>query len=308
MTGNERWIRRLVVIALSTVSSGLIVACSDEDNGTGPDEDLVTITGTVINVDTGEVAEGVRVSLLDTVYMDDRPTGGDGGFVLRVPRGSQLVLHTDDFEASTDEWFALINVETPQPVAHDNISGFITHCCPNSKGEDFGSIAVWDAYLTNEDDMNGDIFDSEISEQTDGIISPLFIECNKLEFLPPDGFGVEANGVEFVYFDNDSTFAADPPMSPDRVRHVHFGADATDLSGWAAAFVEGGQTEVELSITDRRGDRGWSFDSPIVVPTRPATITLVWLLMVDGVPNSPVEDIVPCFSALRTSGIGTGTR
>lgn len=286
------WKILTLLAAVVLVPAGL--GCGDDDDGpTDPGEDLVTITGTVINVDDLTPAEGVRVSLFETEYADDRATGSEGQFVLRVPRESELVLVTDDFDSGADEWFRLINVENPQPIANDDISDFTTHCCPNSEGATSGSVAIWDSYLTNQDSSNGDLFDIELARLSRGVVTVLGVVCDGTELQSAAGFELMSPGLPFIYFDVDSTFNAAMDATFDR--HVHFGAAETDPSGWAATFLESPATEVSLSISDHDKDRGLEFVSPITVPVREGTISLVWYVAADGVPNSAVDEILPCF-------------
>ncbi len=112
----------------------------------------------VRNIDTAELAHGVRVHLLDTQYADDVPTGTDGAFELNVPKGSTLWLVTDDFSASTDTLYPMINGDIPPVVANDDIFDMPIHACPERVGQPSSSLAVYDAYLANQDAANGDIF------------------------------------------------------------------------------------------------------------------------------------------------------
>lgn len=295
-TAFTRW------FAVSMICGVMIVApsCSDDET-TGPTADMVTIAGMVVNVDDFSLVEGVRVSLLDSPYADDFPTGTDGQFELQVPRGSKLLLKTDDFDRNRkDDWLPLINVDVPNVVANDDILGWVIHACPVSQcaDGDTGSVAYWDNYLQNGDQSNGDLFVPTSTAFTSGVIAVLNVFCENLSLVAPEDMSVTTNAPEFpigYMKKGPGGFPVLACTSPDVVHPAS--RTTTDSSGWVMSFGDRSFTgdTVELTFTDMDGQRGFAFVSPLEVPVRPGTLTLVWAIAVDGVPNKTILDILPCF-------------
>lgn len=285
MTKVDKW---LVVL-----SASLLLGCGKDTTTGSESEDMVTVVGTVLNADNGSIAQGVRVSLLDSDHRDEAPTGIDGRYVIRVPRGSRLYLVTDDYDAQQDSWFSLINIESRPIFADHDIDGLIIHACPNSAGQQSGSVAVWDTYLQREDGHNGDLFAATSASTANGIVSAVFLGCrdSAREFF--GGFEVCANDQPFVYFDMDSTFVSG--LTTDRVWHVHPGANQTDISGWAATFLDVDRENVELSIINRSNNPELMYASPLVVPTRPNMISMVTLVAIDGVADRSITEWFDCW-------------
>ncbi|MEE9268976.1 MAG: hypothetical protein V3V49_01835 [Candidatus Krumholzibacteria bacterium] len=290
-----------LVVSLVGVVAFVAPGCGDDET-TGPTIDMVTIAGMVMNVDTGEPAPGIRVSLLDTPYADDLATGTDGAFELQVPRGSELLLKTDDFNRNRkDDWFPLINVEVPTVVANGNMLNWRIHACPVTQcaDGDTGSVAYWDNYLQNGDQNNGDIFVPTNSAFTSGVITVIYWFCDNGVETSPAGLSVTTNVPEFpVCYMKEGTQTWFPELvctSPDVVYPAS--RATTDSSGWVMSFGDRDFTgdTVELTLTDTDPQRGFVFPPPFDIPVRPGTLTAVFALAVDGVPNKTVVELLTCF-------------
>ncbi|MFQ5610373.1 MAG: hypothetical protein ACE5F8_08920, partial [Woeseiaceae bacterium] len=111
--------RMSIVLCCATIV--LTLACNEDKTAPCCVPEMVTIAGTLVNLETGLPAEGGRVWQLDTPYGDDIATGTDGAFQLQVPKGTVLYLASDDFDTQNDAWFPLINAEIPPVVANSDI-------------------------------------------------------------------------------------------------------------------------------------------------------------------------------------------
>ncbi len=303
MTKTHLGTRLAALLLLSMPPFG--VGC-DDDEIVGGDVTLVTVQGIVVNVDDATIAQGVLVSLLDTEYTDAVMTGTDGAFSIDVPEGSELLLFTDDPPtAKADNWFPLINVEMPLVVANEDIEGLIIHACPATSGTAGGSVAIWDDYLANQDDQtNGDAFAATSSAASAGIVTALFWECDAIAGASPDerfleGIQVTASSTDFpmCYPLNSRTFGVDLAVQSESICES---ADSeTDVNGWALSFGDPASTDdsIEITIVDTNVGRALSFESPATIPVRPGTISLVWGIVVDGVLNVSVNDLIDCLNS-----------
>lgn len=275
---------RLLGLALGLAA--LVAACEDDP----VDDGMVTIAGKVRNVDTGEFAMGVRVRLYGTQYADEVASGSDGSYELRVPRGSRVLLYTDDFSSSNDIWFPFLNVDIKPVYADDDILDWPIHACPwfiDAGVDTVGSVNVWTNYLADCDDTeNGDIFEPHAPESARGIVSVLFLDCNF--------FGVDSLEVEIltagapVAIARDAALAcqAGPPTAFEcRIFHP---AAVTWTDGpcwsWAQSFLDDSfpGTSVTVKVTDLKGNRGISFPSQFEVPVAPGTISFVPVGVLDN--------------------------
>ena len=173
--------RHIRITSCKCSQSALVLAsvalcnCSNDKTPTGP-EGLITISGKVRNIDTGEFGVGVRVSLYGTAYDDVAPVGTDGVYSIQVPAHSKLLLYTDDFNPANDVWFPFLNCDVPtlnvDQISQADRTTWPIHCCPNTHAPQPGSVTVWDNYLQNADDqINGNIFATSSSANSGGIIT-----------------------------------------------------------------------------------------------------------------------------------------
>jgi len=234
------------------------------------------------------------------------PTGTDGVFSLEVPKGSPLYLHTDDFDTSNDNWIPLINIDSPVVVANSDMLDFPIHCCPQTTCKSpadslfDGSVAIWDNYLQNGDQNNGDMFVPTSPNNSGGTIVMLMGDCPN-----SDSVSVTTSAPEFPvgYMLADKTFPSD-----DGSLSCGYGPDyfypstrtTSDPSGFAVSFGDpafAGQT-VTVTITDALSQPFRNFSSPVEVPVRPGTLSLVWPLTVNGQPATFKEWGCECLSII----------
>ena len=267
----------------------LVVASCGDDQATNTDTPMVTIAGVVRNIDTAELAHGVRVHLLDTQYADDVPTGTDGAFELNVPKGSTLWLVTDDFSASTDTLYPMINGDIPPVVANDDIFDMPIHACPESVGQPSGSLAVYDAYLANQDAANGDIFVPLGVSDASGIAVFPFWGCEGgAQVLSGNTFGVSSNQPAFPVAYVDATCILvngwDPTCNP--IMHPSTRLVTDDVAGLAVSFGAPGFTDKSVTFTfdDTLSTRNLQWP-PIIIPVRPGALSLAWPVWIDGNTN-----------------------
>jgi len=289
----------------------LLGGCSSEDTS------LVTVAGTVVNIDTQVAAPGVVVSLLDQgdAYAS-AVTGADGLFTLRVPKGSPFELVTNDWggldkdmpPAPTDDyWITLINVEPALPVINDDIA-IIIHACPTPdspygwKGgsNGYGSVAVWKNFMANSTtrpdytdatDVSGKmvVFTHSGTPPNMDLGFPLYSITGTTIGIVESSFG------KFGYWDALKVFnTAVPGCEGLGVHDASRGPDMFVENGIAngpgisasIAFGNQGYTDdtVTLTFTDTDAMRNidYSAVSPLVVPVRDRATTMVTLGSVDN--------------------------
>ena len=270
-----------VALSLAVLAS---VSCEDETTNSGVE--LVTVAGIVRNADTGVPIAGVRTRLVGTKYQDEVPTGTDGAFELEVPKGSTLWLVTDDFNASQDLLFPMINGDIPPVVANDDVLDLAIHACPNTIGDGWGSIAVIDNYLKTQDDANGDIFEATGAVEAGGIVCIFFSGCEGGQVVP-DGYTFSVTSSEpacpVSYF-NSACIAAngwvttcDSIMYPP-TQSVTGGKDGMALIVCAPDFRGG---SVICSFDDTTSTRNLSWPTT-KIPVQHGGLTLVWPAWIDG--------------------------
>ena len=292
-------IRLSSAVALAVV---VLVGCSEDDpvaNG----EDLVTISGIVRNIDNRQPAKGIRVSLLGTSYSDNVATGDDGRYSLKVPRGSELHLHTDDFDTQNDTWIPLINIDLPAVTADTDFLDFPIHSCPQSQCpndiNDGRSVAIWDLYLQNIDPTKGDRFVPTSPNNAAGTIVLLMGDCagvnpDSLGTQDRDSIAVTTNAPEFpvayLKAGSGAFHCLDGDFIHDATRTM------SDVAGYGISWGDPaftGQT-VELTITDMKAQPYRMFVSPVEVPVRPGTLSLTWVVTNDGQPATLKESFCGC--------------
>jgi hypothetical protein len=271
-----------------------LVSCEDDATNTGGPE-LVTVAGVVRNIDNGEKARGVRVHLLDKPeYRDEVATGTDGAFELKVPKGSTLWLVTDDFNASTDTLFTMINGDIPPVVANADVLDWPIHACPESRSQSSGSLGVYDTYLANQDAANGDIFVPLDVADASGIAVFPFWGCEGGAQVPSGyAFSVSSNETAFPVAYLDRTCLANgwdvncssPWMYPPS-RTV-----TDDVVGLALSFGAPGFTGKSVTFTfdDTLSTRNLQWP-PIKIPVRPGALSLAWPVWIDGNTNHSFKE------------------
>jgi len=293
--------RRLPVLSglyvILTLVLAAVSSCSSGDNIVGGG-DPVEISGVIISIDTFLPAQGVVVYLLDNEdkYASE-PTGADGVFSITLPADSQFLLVTDDADASTDNWFPLINFEYARPIVGGAMSDVQIHACPQKGASTApsagGSIAVFDNFLANSDDQDyGNLFGPTTSAGAAGILSLLFIQAPPSSFMTifTDGMSVTMDETTSFgpigYVDGtkvfNQMFAADTSLGPDILLPTT--TTATGPFGWVASFgkADFSDKNINVTIADSDSTRALNFGGPYAIPVRPGTLTLALFGLVNG--------------------------
>ena len=289
-------------VLLATVLVAIVAACSKDDNKvTGPE--LVTVSGVVRNIDTGVPAKDVRVTLLGTSYADVKPTGTDGVYSLKVPKGSTLNLLTDDYDAGhNDAWFPLINVEGIPLVAGANMPDVPIHACPqttcaNPAGPGVsGSVATWDYYLQNLDQANGDRFVATSAATSGGIVVLLVGDCrNGTDYS--DSMTAAIQNPDFPVGYVNLTGWSSGCAASELIYPANRGV--TDASGLVFSFGNPATTADTLTCTveDALSAPYRVPRSPFKVPVQHGTISLVWCNTVNGVEGRFKDYAWSCINA-----------
>jgi hypothetical protein len=279
----SRWPRNLFVTCLALGCALFAQGCSDDDD----ESNMVIVTGVVRNVDNGARVAGARVTLLDTEFTTDVPTGADGAFRLEVPRGSRLILHTDDFNPAEDIWFPLLNVDNPDIIADDHIEGLAIHTCPHTTAPQLGSVAVWDNYLQNGDEANGDMFEVERAIDAGGIVSILTFDSRDGAYSPlPMRLELMSRDYPVGYVDGSKVWppgsgTPDPSLGP----HIIHPPDFPGSSDVFFSFAPSGSSvrALAVSLNDVEGLLTTQFPAMHTIPVRPGTITLGLWCAIEGV-------------------------
>ena len=266
---------KLRVLLLAAFAVLVCVACEDDSTNSGGSVELVTVAGIVRNIETVQPATGVRVRLLGTQYADEVATGTDGAFELKVPKGSKLWLVTDDFNASQDLWFPMINVDVPTLIATGDMLDRPIHACPQQGG----LLGGFDNYLEIHDDANGDIFEATSVAEAGGIVMLSFWGCEGGE-LVPDGYTFSVStepGCPVGYWDpscgDPSCSILYPPTRTvtDDVGGFAYGACAPDFT----------RESVTYTFVDTLSDRNLTWPSA-EIPVKRGAVSWVWALWIDG--------------------------
>ena len=274
-----------------------VLSCCDDCPTTS--QELVTVSGIVNNIDAlpnasvPNAAKGVRVSQFGTGFSDIVATGDDGRFAIQVPKGTQLLLMTDDFDDTNDEWFPLINADYPGMYASEDMENLIIHACPQTSGMEPGSVAAWDNFLANWDDNHGDQFAPTSAAESGGIISFVLTHSevdtstNMRRCGPKAGVQISLNSDAFPVCYADPTKFGTPGIGPD----PNAGPDicyppGKQSSGPGPVFSFGApsssSTRVLATFADTIASRGIQFKSPYPIPVQPGTITLLFVGSVDS--------------------------
>ncbi|MEE9268974.1 MAG: hypothetical protein V3V49_01825 [Candidatus Krumholzibacteria bacterium] len=294
----------LGLVALVGITAFSTPSCRDDTTVLPCAATMVTIAGMVIGEDTGMPTSGIRVSLLGTDFSNHVPTGTSGAYEFQVPKGSRLVLMTDDFDASQDDYVPLIHVDLPSVVANNNMLDVLTPILPWSRcGFDTsGIVALWDDYLQNGDQNNGEVFVPTSTAASAGAIAIFFYNCDNGRDGPVDGMSYTTNTPEFPigYMNADKVYG--PNWSeyllcrngPD-IFHPP-SRTTTDWAGMALSWGDPAFTRstVEITITDTDAQRALAFQSPFEVPVRPGALTAVFVTAIDGLPNKTVKEWFTC--------------
>ena len=288
-----------VKVAGCFVATISILGCGGDngDNIVGSGS-LVTVSGFVLSIDNGAPALGTRVYLLDNEDKYSAVIDANAQYSIDLPAGSDMLLVVDDADPAltgpAGSWFKLLNYDVIfQPtVPEGGLNGYLIHGCPQTKGQTLGSIAVWDNYLANGDDANGNLFSVTNSDNA-SIISCVFLQSTNGQFSSIENMSVTIDESDYfvAYARFENVFS---PGGPDATLgpNAYYPASRieTDPSGFITSFVTSRTDEITLNIIDSDQSRGLSFKTPNSVPVRPNMITLLLPGAVDGVTNkSPFE-------------------
>ncbi|MCG8608150.1 hypothetical protein MJD09_24590 [bacterium] len=277
----------------------VLLGCKNDGSDIIGGGDLVTISGFVVNADTGGPATGTRVYLLDHGDQFSAAVDANAQYSLQVPAGTRTLLVVDDadpaLEGPSGDWYTMLNYDALfQPtVPEEGLINHMIHGCPQLKGQAIGSIPAWDNYLANGDAANGDLFDVTDTDDASIIVGG-FIQAVDGEFsFMADMTGTIDDDDYFVayiraqnYFNQDGL--PDATLGPDI--YYPTSRTATDISGIFNCFVTARTDEIDINFIDSDPTRGISFNSPRSVPVRPNMVTVLFPGHIDGAPNkSPFE-------------------
>lgn len=277
----------------------LFIACDNDGRKIMGEEDLVTVSGFVLSIDNGAPALGTKVYLLDHEDEYSAIVDENSQYSIQVPVGSRLLLVVDDASPSSSgiagNWYRLLNYDPifRETVPEGGLANHLIHGCPQTKGQTIGSIAVWDNYLANGDEVNGDLFNVNNTDNA-SIISGVFLQVVNDQFSLIENMTATIDKSDFfiAYARFQNVFNQDRLPDASLGPHVYHPADRnkTDVSGFFTSFVTSRTDEITLNIIDADRNRQLGFKSPNSVPVRPNTITLILPGAIDGVPNkSPFE-------------------
>ena len=252
------------------------VGCGDDPSTS--DDGMVTVTGTVRDVDSGTLAADVHVFQWGTSYKDAYPTGTDGAFELKVPRGTKLLLATDDFNPAIDEWFPMMNVDIVPIVANDDVFDVPIDACPNVAPGAVGSLAIWERYLADCDDTeNGDMFQPRHLTDAGGILASLVVSC-AFQFIDSISFDAGIPEAPIGYVSSDVvTMTPQAPVASQCNIFRPANVTQTDPIGWAQGFFDTTLTasSVNLTIVDNNTSRGIEFPASINLPIAKGVVSML---------------------------------
>jgi hypothetical protein len=299
----------------------MVAGCSSDDSS------LVTVTGSVVNIDTSAPAEGVVVSLLgrSDLYAS-ATTGPDGLFTLEVPAGSAFELVTNDWggldkdtplarAAVDDHWLTFINVDPALATITDD-TAIVVHACPtagsphtwNNGQAGLGSAAVWQNFLessttapqyTDAVDLSGKIvvfFHFGTPPNNDLGIPVNHITGTQVDFVEQDfgrmGYWSVPDVFNFQVEGHEGSAVQDASVGPDMFTGGAANGPGTSVSIAIANQAYSDDT-VTLTLVDTDGARNIDFSSvsPLVVPVRDQAATFVALGSVDNVVATITEGI-----------------
>ncbi len=293
-----------VLIVLLTLTL-LVPACDDTSTNEPGQRDLVTVAGIVRNVDTFEPAPGVRVRLLDSSYADAVATGTDGAYELKVPRNSKLILVTDDFDTNVDEWYPVINVDFPPVTADRDMLDWPIHSCPQSIGQPIGSLAVYENYLKDQDDANGDIFPAKSMNEAAGTLFVGFWLCENGGVRDSGySFGVKSDSNDFPFaFQNTCVLRCGWDVTCNPVMHPSTATACDDSVGNAISFgaPSFSGTTVTVTLCDTLSTRNLEWTRDVQLPVRKGALTLAFPCAIDGVTDKSFKEFADACNLFGTN-------
>ncbi len=251
---------------------------NDDNNGSGPENNMVTIAGKVRDLESGDLAPGVKVRLFGTGYEDAVPTGSDGAYEIKVPRGVRLLLMTDDFNPADDRWIPLINVDVVPVYANGDMLDWPIHCCPWGSDPQRGSTSIWDNYLANCDDTeNGDLFEPRSTAEATGIIDAVFIADCFFTFADSISVTADDPAAPIGYHDCTAIDISGVPVATQCNVFRPASWTQTDCSGAIVGFCDNSfsGSSVNLTIKDNSLMRKTEFPATVNMPVAPGTISLL---------------------------------
>jgi hypothetical protein len=281
----------LLVFLIGALAGTVFLAgCNDDDPGPIDPEkvEMVTVSGRVFDIDRAVPAVGVRIKLYGTKYEMDVPTGDDGAFLFQIPKGSEFIAHTDDFDTARDNWFPLINSEAPgRVVVDEDTSGLLVHACPTESAHPSGSVAAWLRQLGDCEDGTRKVApDLSSPYDSGGILVFLVDNCEDSSTDTWGGYDnfrftvdhPQMSAIGWAAIENDCPFDPSCGCILDPVNDGTTTASGLGFSFGAADFAGG---DVEVLVEELDATRGTIVED-YTVPVAPGTITLTWWIPVDG--------------------------
>lgn len=304
----------------------LMVGCGDDGTfiGTG---DNVTVTGIVLDIDSGLAAANVKVYLLDNeTIASTTATTEDGTFSIEVPAGTTNVFVTDDFVEQGD-WIPTINFEgTRTAVINATVTDLVLHSCNEINGPGvqavaeatttdasrWGTVASMNNYFGNATAQAG-LFNAAITtvNNSGGMLAVIFPEAdtaavaNQTEENPFAAFQLTGDitvasdttncpmhiiGLD-TFYEAASGYLPDTELGPNV---FVAGTETVAGAGMAATFCAPGSTStINVTLTDTDTDRAYFDGFEAAVPVRDGHITMWIEGIVDGVPG---KDFIEVFA------------
>ncbi len=168
------------------------------------------------------------------------------------------------------------------------------HACPQSHAPAHGSIAVWDQYLESADDqLNGDLFASQSSASSGGIIAVIVAGCEAGDTTFYDSVRVTSDSPDCPMAAMDANCFAklDPSGAPSC---MHPGG-LTDPSGVVIGVCDSASTDTTVLLTfqDLKAGRSLMWP-PFEVPVAHGTISVVWAAAIGGVAGAHFKETAAC--------------
>jgi hypothetical protein len=212
-----------------------------------------------------------------------------------VPRGTNFVTHTDDFDPNDDNWFPLINSEVPGGmVINADTSGILIHACPNESYFPEGSAAAWNRQLGACADPSRQIAPNvSTSENSGGVLVLLVDHCedtasNSWAGVIDTRWSVDHPQLSQIGWargewlpGGDTCWWSDAACADCILEPINDGTNTGSLLGFAFADEDFAGGEVDVVFEELDATRGFT-NGTFAVPLEPGTITLAWFQALEG--------------------------